>query len=178
MTKQQRSLCSALLLAAAPSYGIDLAKLEWSVVNDTVMGGRSGSTIRLVDNIVTFSGELSLANNGGFASVRAPYSMSNSAPNKLYLSVMGDGKLYQLRLRVDQYLDGPAFVYQFQTKANQQQTFTLSPHDFSLQYRGRMIESRYQLQFSGVRALGFLISAKQAGEFKLAIHELLMMNAT
>lgn len=175
MTQPQRVLCSTLLLTALPSLAIDLTQLQWTVVNDTVMGGRSDSTLRLRDGVVMFSGEVSLANNGGFASVRAPYTTAAGGAKALYLTVTGDGKRYQLRLRVDQYLDGPAFVYSFQTQANQQQTWVISEQDFTLQFRGRKVSSDYQLNFSDVRAIGFMISAKQAGPFQLGINELLFV---
>ena len=44
--------------------------LSWVVVNDTVMGGVSSSSIEVADPM-TFSGTLSLEQNGGFVSMRA-----------------------------------------------------------------------------------------------------------
>ena len=43
-------------------------KLGWGIVNDGVMGGRSSSRVERTDEGIRFSGNLSLANNGGFAS--------------------------------------------------------------------------------------------------------------
>ena len=45
--------------------------LNWNIVNDTVMGGRSQARMSVRDNKAEFMGFLSLANNGGFSSVRA-----------------------------------------------------------------------------------------------------------
>ena len=48
--------------------------LNWQVVNDGVMGGRSyGNLTRSGDSEALFSGNLSLENNGGFSSIRAYY---------------------------------------------------------------------------------------------------------
>ena len=45
--------------------------LGWRVVDDGVMGGRSKGNIKVSDDgILTFSGKLSLENNGGFSSLR------------------------------------------------------------------------------------------------------------
>ena len=47
--------------------------LRWTSVNDVVMGGVSDSLMQVSeDGTGVFAGHLSLENNGGFASVRAP----------------------------------------------------------------------------------------------------------
>jgi hypothetical protein len=161
-------------LLVMPVYAISetkLSLLEWFVVNDSVMGGRSNSRLVVGADSLVFKGEVSLQNNGGFASVRAPFRFAESGVKQIRFVVKGDGKQYQLRLRVDQYIDGPAFVYKFHTQANTVQAFTVSAADFTLMYRGREVRSDYQLTFDDVRSLGFMISEKQAGEFSLAIHE-------
>lgn len=152
-----------------------LTMLEWFVVNDSVMGGRSNSSMVVGANSLLFKGSVSLENNGGFASVRAPFQFEQSGVKQLSFMVQGDGKQYQLRLRVDQYLDGPAFVYKFQTQANKVQTFTVSEADFTLMYRGRAFSSDYSFSFDDVRSLGFMISEKQAGDFALEIHQVTPM---
>ncbi len=46
---------------------------KWRIVNDGVMGGLSSSkAIVNDDNKIIFSGNVSLENNGGFASLRSP----------------------------------------------------------------------------------------------------------
>ena len=46
--------------------------LNWNIVNDSVMGGRSQATLKLINNTyANFKGYLSLQNNGGFSSIRA-----------------------------------------------------------------------------------------------------------
>ena len=47
--------------------------LSWNIVDDTVMGGRSRGSFKINNNLGEFKGYLSLANNGGFSSVRAYY---------------------------------------------------------------------------------------------------------
>ncbi|TMO54741.1 CIA30 family protein [Pseudoalteromonas phenolica] len=146
-----------------------LTLLDWFVVNDTVMGGLSESRLVVGTHSVEFKGDVSLRNNGGFASVRAPFNLENKNAEQLSVVVKGDGKQYQLRLRVDQYLDGPAFVYKFQTSVNKTQTLVVTEDDFTLMYRGRTFYADYQLNFDDVRSLGFMISEKQAGKFSLEV---------
>jgi NADH dehydrogenase [ubiquinone] 1 alpha subcomplex assembly factor 1 len=53
---------------------------DWQVIVDGVMGGLSTGTKTLTDNSMVFSGSISLANNGGFSSLRSPfgqYDLSN-----------------------------------------------------------------------------------------------------
>ncbi len=46
---------------------------KWRIVNDAVMGGLSSSTVSINnEGKILFSGNVSLDNNGGFASLRSP----------------------------------------------------------------------------------------------------------
>jgi monofunctional biosynthetic peptidoglycan transglycosylase len=57
----------------------DIGLEDWRIVNDDVMGGVSSSKLYLNEeqNLV-FSGNLSLENNGGFASSRMGFEERNS----------------------------------------------------------------------------------------------------
>jgi hypothetical protein len=46
---------------------------NWNIVNDGVMGGLSQSKTKIYKDYVEFGGEVSLENNGGFASFCSPY---------------------------------------------------------------------------------------------------------
>lgn len=72
---------------------------RWVAVNDGVMGGRSRGGPALVDGHLQFRGDLSLANNGGFSSVRTRDAVFDfGAATAVLLRVRGDGRRYQLRL--------------------------------------------------------------------------------
>lgn len=82
----------------------------WSVVNDTVMGGVSSGQLAMEDGLMIFSGELSLDNNGGFASVRSPVieSRSTQSSNMSWadrsgprIVVQGDGRTWTVEVRTD-----------------------------------------------------------------------------
>jgi len=82
----------------------------WSVVNDTVMGGVSSGQLAMEDGLMIFSGELSLDNNGGFASVRSPVIESQSTQSSSMswadrigprIVVQGDGRTWTVEIRTD-----------------------------------------------------------------------------
>ena len=80
----------------------------WYAINDNVMGGLSRGGIALSDVGLHFNGTLSLQNNGGFSSVRRPVSDDLTDSRGIRLTIKGDGRKYQLRLRQDQNFDGVA----------------------------------------------------------------------
>jgi NADH dehydrogenase [ubiquinone] 1 alpha subcomplex assembly factor 1 len=73
----------------------------WNIVNDGVMGGVSRSRMAPTEQgSALFSGEVSLENNGGFASVEArfePVDLSDYAG--IEVTYRGDGKRYGLNMR-------------------------------------------------------------------------------
>jgi len=76
----------------------------WNVVNDTVMGGVSSGELAWVDGTMVFTGELSLDNNGGFASVRSPFVDPVAAArwadrDGLAVEVRGDGRSWAVEVR-------------------------------------------------------------------------------
>jgi len=73
--------------------------LGWRVVNDGVMGGLSKGQIKVSkDGILTFSGNLSLENNGGFSSMRTEkLEMDLSQAEGLVTRVKGYGRTDQMR---------------------------------------------------------------------------------
>lgn len=93
----------------------------WGAVDDVVMGGVSESNLRLDADHAVFSGNVSTANNGGFASVRTrnlqpPLDLSNY--EGIELSVQGDGKRYKFIIRCEGKWDGVGYCYSFDTFYN------------------------------------------------------------
>lgn len=65
-------LCAHSIQPLIFDFGVNNDSKNWVVVNDDVMGGLSTSQV-VVDSIgYIFSGDVSLDNNGGFASLRSP----------------------------------------------------------------------------------------------------------
>jgi monofunctional biosynthetic peptidoglycan transglycosylase len=142
----------------------------WFRINDSVMGGLSESNLRVVDKVAYFEGELSLENNGGFASVRrtGPISLK-TGDIPISLEISGDGRSYQLRLRTDQGFDGIAYVAVFSSDRSQWQTLSFTEQSFVAQFRGRIVKDAPVLSFADVKQIGFMLADKQPGSFQLAI---------
>ncbi len=173
--------CS-ILSSAAVSGGIRLDHIpivdfdetdqaEWIVVNDGVMGGRSQSTIRQTgENTGRFTGQLSLENNGGFASVRALLkSRDFSSANGLEIRVRGDGREYQLRLRTDEGMDGVAYRAMFNTLDGVWATIQIPFGEFLPTFRGRILSEAESLDTADIAQVGLLLADKQPGDFSLEI---------
>jgi hypothetical protein len=84
---------------------------DWSVVNDTVMGGVSSGQLVVDNGALVFSGELSLDNNGGFASVRSPAIEPRvaavwSGRSGPQIVVEGDGRTWTVEVRTDDVAGG------------------------------------------------------------------------
>jgi hypothetical protein len=130
--------CSAFVGTARAAEIVieDFAKaavtLNWQIVNDSVMGGISVSRLdRVSDEIVRFSGRLSLENNGGFASVRSSGRMPGLAGARaVAIRTKGDGRTYQLRLRTSNGWRAPDYSAAFETKIGQWQIHVLPLADF------------------------------------------------
>jgi peptide-methionine (R)-S-oxide reductase len=143
----------------------------WVRVNDGVMGGLSQSNLTLTqEGTALFAGTLSLENNGGFASVRTvPYDFGLDGYAGMTFRVRGDGRVYKLRLRADDRLDGPAFEADFDTVADTWITVKIPFADLRPTLRGRRLRNRPALTGAAVRQIGFMISDKQEGPFRLEI---------
>jgi NADH dehydrogenase [ubiquinone] 1 alpha subcomplex assembly factor 1 len=150
-----------------------LPHLKWYVVNDAVMGGQSYSNISLKEDNIHFIGQLSLANNGGFASIRAQLMQSLGEQQSISVKVKGDRRTFQFRLRTSDKLDGIAYKVEFTTLSSKKwQVFTFSAKDFVASYRGRAVANAPKLQFANVSQLGFLISDKNLKPFTLIIEDI------
>ena len=143
----------------------------WQSIDDVVMGGSSGSRMRRTGSATgIFEGEVSLANNGGFASVRrAVGPLDLTAYDGLVLRVRGDGQRYRLRLRTDRRFDGVAWQADFPTTAGQWTVVVLPFPDFEPSYRGRRPPDAGPLDAASISQVGLMIADRQGGPFRLEI---------
>ena len=118
-----------------------------------------------------FSGEVSLENNGGFASVRAPVRPPEAAAgaSACLLEVRGDGRRYKLNLRTDDNFDGITHQAGFAPPAGEWAWVRLPLADFVATWRGRPVTAPDTLAAAQLRQLGLLIADRQAGPFRLEV---------
>lgn len=142
---------------------------QWRSVDDVVMGGVSQSTFSVTpEETGVFSGELSLENNGGFASVRRDVEGAKlEGARAIALRIKGDGRSYELRLQSDKTSDGVSYRAKFETQAGEWIEVRLPIADFEPVYRGRVVEDVPELALSGIEQIGFLLADKQPGSFRL-----------
>ncbi len=144
---------------------------DWEVVNDGVMGGVSTGQFQLQTNgCAVFSGTVRLENNGGFASVRsAPLREALTGCNAFVVRLRGDGRRYKFSVRTGTGFDTPLYQCSFITKEAEWEEHRLAFSDLVPTFRGRVLADVPSLNPAKVTAIGFLISDKQAGPFRLEI---------
>lgn len=152
---------------------IDLARMDWQVVDDGVMGGLSRGEVRLESGRLVFRGQLSTANGGGFSSIRGtlPHPLEARQLAGFRLLAFGDGREYQLRLRDS--LDSNAIAFQaLFHAAPEARRIEFGMADFEPVIRGRRVEVLPPLSGRVVRHLGFMLRSDRPGPFKLEIEAL------
>ncbi len=143
----------------------------WQVVNDDVMGGVSTSQFQRLTNIgAVFSGVVSMENNGGFASVRSsPVRENLNGTDAFVFRVRGDGRRYKFTVRTGSGFNAPNYQAELMTKRGEWEELRLALKDFVPMFRGRVLIDVPPLNLAKVTSLGFLISDKQEGSFKLEV---------
>ena len=161
--------------AAGPVVLVDLgdpaAVAGWTTVNDPVMGGRSTSTVAFGDGGLVFSGNISLDNNGGFASARGPVDAEigrrATGATSLRVRALGDGKTYVLKVETGQPW---SYIQRFATDAGVRRTYDLPASSF--EPVGMFLDpvpSAAPLDPSTIRRVALYILDKQEGPFQLVV---------
>jgi len=105
----------------------------WHAIDDRVMGGISQSRLKhdLASHAV-FEGEVSLEQNGGFASVRSkPGDRGHPGAHACLLEMRGDNKQFKLSLLTGDGLDGVNYQVTFTPEGSAWQTLRLPLAEFS-----------------------------------------------
>jgi monofunctional biosynthetic peptidoglycan transglycosylase len=160
------NLVSSALLMTTISLNMDAE--SWRPVNDGVMGGVSSSRMEAAGEHLVFSGNLSLENNGGFASSRRLVTADLSGAEKVRLVLRGDGREYQFRIRQDRYLDGVAWRAMLKTTGDWQ-TLELDLAEFVPVFRGRTVRDAGPVTPERITQIGFMLADKNPGGFRLEI---------
>ena len=144
---------------------------DWSVQNDTVMGGVSESSNTWVDEQMVFSGNLSLENNGGFASSFGPIDeelprLMNGA-SAIRIRATGDGNTYLFQFRCS---DGTNYIQRFSTTAEKEQVYELPLSNFTAtdRFLYEMTDAP-PLDTSTIYQMGLYLLDQQTGPFQIAI---------
>jgi len=149
---------------------VDAAK-SWQNVNDNVMGGVSDGKFKITDQkTMEFFGKLSLANNGGFASVRTKSKKVGLKKGEaLVARVRGDGREYQMNLYVPTVQIAYSYRSVFQTKKDEWIEVDLPLNKFEATSFGQVVKNAGPVDPPSVNGIGFLLNDKKAGPFKLEV---------
>jgi len=153
----------------------------WGSIDDVVMGGVSQSNITISESGAIFSGAVSTANSGGFASIRTrsfepPLNLSKY--RGIELRVKGDGQRYKLILRGESKWDGVGFSASFDTELERWTTVRIPFDQLVAGFRSKSIPNislnssqvyAFQLMLSKYEYDGGLNSRFTAGNFHLQI---------
>ncbi|MBZ9786985.1 CIA30 family protein [Psychroflexus sp. CAK57W] len=145
---------------------------DWQIVNDGVMGGLSQSSMRLSDaGNAIFSGQISLKNNGGFASVRHE-TIIRDVQDFTYvnLRVKGTPSIYQFRIKKSGEEEAHSYVHEFKV-TSEWNTVQLKLSSFSPRYRGRNLNLP-DFNADAIREVAFLIGNKKEEEFHLEVDKI------
>jgi NADH dehydrogenase [ubiquinone] 1 alpha subcomplex assembly factor 1 len=134
-----------------------------------VMGGVSDGQFKISNQTMEFFGTLSLENNGGFTSVRSrPAKLGLEKGDTLLARVRGDGREYTLNLYVPRPRTAFSYRWTFKTRKNEWVEIRAPLDKFVARSFGRLVPNE-PLNPAEVNAIGFLLSDKQAGPFKLEV---------
>lgn len=187
------ALPSAGAHAVAPSpaaqllWGFDdeAATHAWQGLHDQVMGGRSSGAVGFkpvgspsltypdtpeAQPCGVFSGDVSLANGGGFASVRAtlPHPVPVGRAQAVVLEACGFGRPFKLALHLHPEADGVQHQVVFQAPP-QWALVRLRLSDFKPTRRGHTLPMANVLATDHIHQLGLLTTERVAGGFMLGL---------
>ncbi len=155
------------------------AATEWQTVNDGVMGGVSEGKFKITDKMtLEFFGTLSPDNNGGFASVRTKAKKLGLVKgDTLVAKVRGDGRGYSLNLNLTKPLVAFSYRAAVQTKKDEWIEVKVPLDTFEATSFGRVVKDAGPVEPEAVNALGFMVSDKKAGPFRLEIEWIKVVRA-
>ncbi|MEO0777507.1 MAG: CIA30 family protein [Bacteroidota bacterium] len=163
---------SALPTTHAPllfDFGKDKSGTDWGIINDGVMGGLSRGTFELNGNSLVFRGSVSLANNGGFTSVKSPFGpLEISDDHQVTVRWRSRSNTISMTLETSQAFYLPNFKIQLPPSEDWQE-LTVPLADFKAYQMGRLTGSTLLPEDQArVIRLGF-ITEKKKGDFEFEI---------
>ena len=143
---------------------------DWYIINDGVMGGLSKGKAMIGEDGLLFYGTVSLDNNGGFTSLRSPYSNFNLTPYSVVeIKYRSKGVRQAFQMEVDRRFYLPN--YKVPLKNTEDWTIVRIQLEEVKQYRmgsktGRLLESD---ALDEIIRVGFITDEKRAGDFTFEV---------
>jgi uncharacterized protein YbjT (DUF2867 family) len=132
----------------------------WGALDDVVMGGVSESGIQAGEGAAVFTGNVSIANSGGFASIRTRNlepAINLATAAGIRLRVRGDGNRYKFLLRSETGWDSIAYSHSFDTIADEWITVDIPFDGLIPVFRAKTVPNA-KLDPSQIRSLQVMLS--------------------
>ncbi len=146
------------------------ASLDWYVLNDNVMGGRSEGGFDAEGGVLHFAGRTN-TRGGGFSSIRSGVlALDLSRRDGIRVRVKGDGRRYTWRLTTGATLYGRPVAYwaDFSTSSGAWQTIDIPFSSFVPRFRGAELDGP-PLDTREITGMGLMIYDGQDGPFELLL---------
>lgn len=147
------------------------ASRDWRVINDGVMGGLSQGRALLTEESILFEGEISLENNGGFSSLKSPFT-SYDLSGKKYLKIRyrGSGQPMAFTLETNRRWYRPYFKKRLSSTSGQWVEERIELQDFEAYRIGSRLKQTLTEDFlEQIIRIGFISDGKQAGPFRFEV---------
>ena len=152
-------------------FGTSKGGQDWKVMNDGVMGGLSSGAASLNENSLTLKGIISLANNGGFASIRSRWGNYDlSDYTEVTIRYRSIGQVVALSFETSRMWWLPYYLLDLAPTDNNWKTVTI-PIDKAnqisiVQPTGKQLSSK---QLNNILRVGFMAHEKKEIPFEFEV---------
>ena len=144
---------------------------NWQIVLDGVMGGLSTGQVNVNDGSMTFSGETSLRNNGGFSSIRRDLEEGSlRGADALKMRVRGDGRTWIVGTRKSRLLGADSYWTRFPTEKDKWISVVVPVNEMERHFFGERASGL--ISPDEVRGIEFYMYDKNAGPFRLEVDQI------
>jgi len=144
---------------------------DWRVIVDGVMGGLSTGEKTLNKNSMIFSGSISLENNGGFSSLRAPMGTYDLSPYKtLEVRYRATGGVFTLMMETNRQFYFPYYALMLESTGEEWKTVKVNMSEVIEVKMGKPTgDNMTQKEMAEVIRIGFMKLDKKVGPFEIEV---------
>ncbi len=152
-------------------FGTSCSNCDWFVVVDGVMGGRSTASISETKESIIFSGEISLENNGGFASYRSSYGNYDlSNYTEVQIRYKSTGQNFAFTLNNYRRFYKPNFKQELPVTNGEWKEIALPLRNFKKYRLGNQLSGNpSEEELASIIRLGVISNDKKASAFMMEI---------
>ena len=156
-------------------FGLQKLGIDWAVMNDGVMGGLSKGKGWLTKNSLVLKGEISLANNGGFSSIRSQWGkLDLSEQTKVAVRYRSYGQTIALCFERSRRWWQPYYMLDLQPTNGEWKTITLDLKKAQKYSIARPRDAYFTKDIrEEILRIGFMTNDKKETEFEFEVDYLM-----